>query len=123
MLLEVLDEHVDDLWVGVPSFDEALVGPTLEVLLGLFVDEGPTEDGPESALCGEVYGLRDGDAEGGCGVAGEVYEEIKELGVVGAEVQGGDGDAVSLGEVVWGADATTVDDAGGVFGLGQCLWR
>ena len=51
-------------------------------------------------------------------MAGEVDEEVKEFGVVGAEVEGGDGDAVGFGEVVWGADTTAVDDAGGVLGFG-----
>ena len=97
------------------------MGSALEVLLGLFVHEGPAEDGPESALCGEVYGLGNGNAKGGRCVAGEVDEEVKELVVVGAEVQGGDGDAVGFGKVVWGADAAAVDDARRIFCLGQRL--
>lgn len=82
MLLKVLDEHVDDLGVGIPSFDEALVGPAFEVLLGLFVDEGPAKNGPKPAFCGEVDRLGYGDAEGGCGMACEVDEEVEEFGMV-----------------------------------------
>lgn len=80
---EILEPGVDDVGVGVPGLDSALVNPALKVFLGLFMGKGAADDGPEGALGGEEDGACDGDGEGGGGVAGKVEEDVEQRSVVG----------------------------------------
>ena len=48
--LEIAHPPIDDLGVGVERLDQARVHAALEVLLRLFVREGPAGDRPERAL-------------------------------------------------------------------------
>lgn len=82
MGLEILDPPLDDFVVRIPRLDGALVDLALKVLLRLFMRERTARDGPERALGWEVDDARDGDREGGCGVRGEVQEEVEEPRVV-----------------------------------------
>ena len=114
MFFEVLHEHIDNLWMRVPSLEETFMCLALEVLLTLFVNERAFDDCPEPPLGGKVHRLGEGYAKGGGGVAGKVDEEVEEAGVVGAEVERRGGYAVGFRKLVGGAYSTTVHDSSSV---------
>ena len=58
-----------------------------------------------------MNGLRDGDAKGGSGMTGEVDKEVEQFGMIRAEVEGRDGDAMRFREVVGWADTAPMNHA------------
>lgn len=108
--LDITHPPIDDLGVRVERLDSARVHAPLEILLRLLVRERPAGDGPERAAHGEGHDAREGYAERGGRVGREVRRELDRLGLVGPELDRGDGDAVGARVSVCLEDAPSVDD-------------
>ena len=96
VLPEVCRPPLHNLWIRIPSLDYPFVDLALEILLALFVCKRTAENCPEGALCGERDGFGCWDPQRRGSVCGKVGEEVEKLGVVGPEVDVGDGHAVCL---------------------------
>ena len=117
--LHVAHPPIDDLRVRVVRLDGARAHAPLEVLLRLLVRERPPRDRPERPARRERRDAREGDPERGGRVRGEVRRELDRLGVVGTELDRGDGDAVRARMPVRFEDAAPVHD----FGVPGALFR
>jgi hypothetical protein len=108
--LDIPHPPIHDLGIRVESLDSARVHASFEILLRLLVHERPARDRPKRAARRERHDAREGYPERGAGVGGEVGRELDRLGIVGAELERGDGDAVGAGVSVCFEDAASVDD-------------
>ena len=101
---------------------EASVCNALEILLRLFVDEVAAQGSPTLCFPGQGHGAGGGQFEIEGSTEAEVGEELEVADAVGAELQGGDGQAV-LGSVFHG-DAVGCKDVGWerLRLLGSCWW-
>ena len=83
--------------LGVPIIygNQPLQRNPLKVLLRRFVHEVALQDGPALYLLGERSGTRTGQGEVVGGADAEIGEEFEVAGVETAELELGDGDAVS----------------------------
>jgi len=79
---EILEPGVDDVGMGIPGLDGALVDPALEIFLRFFVGKGAADDGPEGVLGGEEDGASYGNVEGRGSVAGKMGEKIQQCWLV-----------------------------------------
>jgi hypothetical protein len=110
MRLQITHPPIHDLRVRVEGVDGPRVHTPLEVLLRLFVREGPAGYRPERASRGEGHDAREGDPERGGGVGGEVRCELDGFGLVRSELDGRYGDAVCSWVLVCREDTAPVDD-------------
>ena len=110
MRLEIPHPPIHDLRVCVERLDGARVHAPLKVLLRFFVRERPAGHGPERAARREGCDAREGNPERGGGVGGKVRCELDGLGLVGAELDGRDRDAVCSRVSVGFEDAAPVND-------------
>ena len=110
MRLEIPHPSIHDLRVRVERLDSARMDAPLKVLLRLFVRERSAGHGPERAPSREGSDPGEGNPERGGGMGGKVRGELDGLGLVGAELDGRDGDAVRSRVSECFKDAAPVDD-------------
>lgn len=108
--LDIPHPPIHDLGIRVERLDSARVHAPREILLRLFVRERSARDSPERAARGEGRDAREGYAERGGRVGGEVRCELDRLGLVGAELDRRDGDAVGAWVAVCLENAASVHD-------------
>lgn len=112
MRLDITHPPIHDLGIRVESLNSARMHAPLEILLRLFVRERSARDRPERAARREGDDAGERYAERGGRVRRKVRCELDGLGLEGAELDLGDGDAVSPWVTVCFENAASVDDFG-----------
>lgn len=111
MLPQEREPAPHSLRVAVLDLDEPAARDALEVLLRLLEDEVAAGHGPALGEAREWDGAPGGQAQVVGGAEGEVGEELDVAGGVGAELEGGGGEAVGWGAFE-GAEVEGLEGAG-----------